>query len=322
MKRDLVKASNIIKDGGLVIFPTETVYGIGANALDKDAVEKIYKVKKRKKINPINLLVCDIKMIEDVAKDITDIEYKLIEKFFPGPLTIILNKKECVPDIVTAGNNTVGIRMPSNKIALDLIKLSGVPIAAPSANISGKLSGTDIEDIKEDFDGKVNLIIDGGQSKIGIESTIVKVIDNVIHILRPGAITRENLESIAKVVLDYEKEKNEELPSANLIHYGINTKAMVISDEDNTNLINKINLEIGKYNNPIVISCDENVEKYKIKNVIGYGLKNDLEYISKNIFKVLRKADEINGDIIIIEGVKEEGIGIAIMNRIRQVCLK
>lgn len=321
MREELQKASNIIKKGGLVIFPTETVYAIGANGLDKNAVEKIYKAKKRNRFNPINLLVSDIKMIESITKDITDIEYKLIQKFFPGPLTIILNKKECIPDIVTAGNSTVGIRMPANKIALDLIKLTGVPIAAPSANISGKLSGTNIDDIKEDFTGKVNLIIDGGESKIGIESTIVKVIDNVIHVLRPGAITKDELESIAEVSLDYEKERNEELPSSNLLHYRIKTKAIVMYNENNKEMIDCINNELKKYDNPIMLSSNENARFYNTKNIIEIGSKNDLEEISRNIFKNLKKADEMKMDIIIIEGVQEKGIGIAIMDRIRKICV-
>lgn len=322
MEDRLKKASDILKKGGLVIFPTETVYAIGANALDEKAVEKIYKAKKRTKKNPINILVKDIEMIENITKNITDIEYRIIKSFFPGPITIILKKKDCIPDIVTAGSDFVGIRMPANKIAIDLIKETGVPIAAPSANISGKISGTNVDSIKTDFDGKVDLIIDGGESEIGIESTIVKVENDTIHILRPGAITQENLKKITnKIVLDYEKE-NKELPSMNLKHYSLNTKMNIIYNKNNKKMIEEIKNEARKYNNPIIICSKENRKFYKEKNVLEYGLKKDLSEISKKIFNTLEKADKLNGDIIIIEGLKEDGISIAIMDRLKKACLK
>ncbi len=196
--KNLKIAANIIKKGGIVIFPTETVYGIGTNGLDEEAVKKLYEVKDRPLNKPISLLVSNFDMINQVAKDITEMEYKIMKNFFPGPLTIILNKKSCVPDILTAKGNTVGIRMPDNEIALKLIELSGVPIATPSANISGRPSGIDIEDIKKDFEGKVDLFIDSGKSKIGNGSTIVKVEDNEIKILRQGIITKEQIEDICK----------------------------------------------------------------------------------------------------------------------------
>lgn len=192
----LGKPAKIIKNGGLVIFPTETVYGIGTNGLDKNAIKKLYSVKQRPLNKPISLLVNNINMIETVAKNITDLEYALIQKFFPGPLTIILEKKEIVPDILTAGSNTIGIRMPANNIALKLIDYAGVPIATPSANISGKPSGTNVEDIMKDFNTKVDCFIDDGPSKIGLASTIVKVIDGQIHILRQGSISKKDIDSV------------------------------------------------------------------------------------------------------------------------------
>lgn len=321
MDNKLEKAANIIKKGGLVIFPTETVYAIGANALDENAVEKIYIAKGRAKKNPINLLVSNIKMIENITEDITVLEYKIIEEFFPGPITIILKKKDCIPSVVTAGGDTVGIRMPANKIAIDLIEKAGVPVAAPSANISGKLSATDVDGIKKDFEGKVDLIIDGGQSKIGIESTIVKVINDTIHILRPGVITEKDLKRIThKVVCDY-KEENNELPSADLKHYSLKTKTIVIYDENNKDMIEKINSKVKEFENSIVICSKENSKFYNAKNIIEYGEKKDLNNISKNLFKVLGEADKLNGDVIIIEGLKEEGISSAIMDRIKKVCM-
>lgn len=183
----------IINKGGIVIFPTETVYGIGTNGLDANAVKKLYNIKKRPLDKPISLLVSDFDMINKITKNITKKEYELMEKFFPGPLTIILKKNYIVPDIVTANTDTVGIRMPSNEITRRLIQYSGVPIAAPSANISGEPSNTNIDNLINIFKNDVDYYIDGGECKIGTASTIIKVIDEVPHILRKGSITEEQI---------------------------------------------------------------------------------------------------------------------------------
>ena len=187
-------AAEFIKQGKIVVFPTETVYGIGTNGLNEKAVRKLYEVKKRPLNKPISLLVSDMEMVKLIAKDITVLEYKIMEKFFPGPLTIILKKKDIVPDIVTAGQETVGVRMPSEGIARKLVEFSGVPIATPSANISGQPSGTNLSEIKEQFKKNVDFYIDGGNSELGISSTIVQVIDGKIKILRQGSITLEQIE--------------------------------------------------------------------------------------------------------------------------------
>lgn len=193
--------AQIIKQGGVVIFPTETVYGIGVSGLNEKAVKKLYEVKQRPIDKPISLLVSDMNMINQIAQDITDLEYKLMEEFFPGPFTIILKKKDIVPNIVTANQNTVGIRMPESEIARKIVEYANVPIATPSANISGEPSGTNISVIMEKFEGKVDYIIDGGESKIGMASTIVKVINGVPHILRQGSISKEQIEKISGKVI-------------------------------------------------------------------------------------------------------------------------
>lgn len=182
-----------IKKGKVVVFPTETVYGIGTNGLDENAIEKIYKIKKRPKEKPISLLVSDIEMINKVAKEINEKEYKLVKKFMPGPLTIILRKKENVPDILTAGSEFVGIRIPDNEIAIKLIEYSGVPIATTSANISGKKANIELNKIMEEFKDEVDYYIDGGISKIGKASTVVKANNNKIEILREGSIRKHEL---------------------------------------------------------------------------------------------------------------------------------
>ena len=189
-------SAEIIKNGGIVVFPTETVYGIGTNGLDKEAVERLYKIKERPLNKPISLLVSDYEMIEKVVKDINELEYKIMKKFLTGPIKISLNKKDIVPDIVTSRGSTVGIRMPEEEITRKLIEYAGVPIAAPSANISGKPSGIDLQEIIKEFGDKVDYYIDGGKSKIGIGSTIVKVENNTIKILREGSISKKEIEDL------------------------------------------------------------------------------------------------------------------------------
>lgn len=185
--------AKVIRDGGIVIFPTETVYGIGTNGFNSESIKKIFELKKRDFNKPISLLVNNMDMVKMVADDITELEYKLMEKFWPGPFTIILKKKKAVPDILTANGDTVGVRMPSGIIARKIIEFAGVPIATPSANISGKPSGTNIDDIIRDFDGKVDYVIDNGLSELGVASTIVKVVDNVPYVLREGTIPKEKI---------------------------------------------------------------------------------------------------------------------------------
>ena len=200
-EQELEQCSQILKDDGIVIFPTETVYGIGANALSINAVGKIYKIKQRPQNKAINIMVANAQEIEKYATIQNNIEKKIIQNFMPGPITIILNKKQIIPDIVTAGNKKVGIRIPQNEIALELLKKCKLPIAAPSANISGEKSGIDIEGIKNDFEGKVDIFIDGGKSDLAQASTIVEVIDNKIVIHRQGAITENEInKKIEKLV--------------------------------------------------------------------------------------------------------------------------
>ena len=189
----LKQPAKIIRNGGIVLFPTETVYGIGTNGLNETAIKKLFKIKQRPLNKPISLLVNSIDMINKIAKDITEIEYSIIKEFFPGPLTIVLRKKDIVPNILTANGNTVGIRMPSNDIALKLIEYTGFPIATSSANISSQPSGTRLQDIIKDFDGKADYFIDDGPSKIGLSSTVVQVIDGIPHILRQGTITEKQI---------------------------------------------------------------------------------------------------------------------------------
>ncbi len=319
-KEDLLEAANYIKEGKLVLFPTETVYGIGANGLDDNAVKKIFIAKNRVQDNPLILHISNIGMLDKITHNLTLLEKQLINDFFPGPLTIILKRKENIPNSVTAGLDTVGVRMPSNKIARDLIELANTPIAAPSANISGRPSGTNIQDIFYELNDKVDYILDGGDTKIGLESTVIKVINNKIHILRPGKITYDDLIKYADVTIDSHvlgsTEKNEKVlsPGMKYRHYAPNSKCILIYSENQEKLIN----EMKKYdkNNNLIITNNKNINMFN--NAITYG--ETLEEISHNIFKILRKIDNENKELIIIEGVKPSGLGLAIMNRLIRAC--
>lgn len=197
-KKELRICSDIILDDGLVILPTETVYGIGSNALSSSAVRNIYNAKRRPINKPLSIIVANKKQIEDYAIIQNDVERKIIDNFMPGPLTIILKKNNNIPNIVTAGNDTIGIRIPANKICTKLLNECGVPLVASSANISGEPCGTNIRILKKDFERTVDIFINGGPSKLGQPSTIVQVIDGELNILREGQITKEDIEKIIK----------------------------------------------------------------------------------------------------------------------------
>lgn len=331
-------AGTIIKNGGLVLFPTETVYGLGANGLDEEAVKKIYVAKGRSSDNPLILHISNIEMLSSIAKNISDIEFKLMNAFWPGPFTIILDKTDIVPSVVAGGLNTVGVRMPSNEIANTLIKFAGVPIAAPSANISGRPSGTNVEDIYQELGDKVDYIIDGGDCNIGVESTVVRVISGVPHILRPGKITAEEIKKVAgNVIIDkhilgkLEADAKVMSPGMKYKHYAPNTRCVLVYDKDNFILQNKIEDIIDncfmQNKKPLVMCLSDNVlylnEAYKdisSNKLEIFNMGSSLDDMSKNIFTDLRKADKHNADLIIIQGVSTEGLGLAIMNRLLRAC--
>lgn len=349
-EEEIEQAAEEIKKGNLVLFPTETVYGIGANALDAEAVKKIFVAKGRAQDNPLIVHVSNIKMVEGIVEDIGLVERKLIEKFWPGPLTIIFKRKnqEIIPNIVTANLDTVGIRMPSNIIAKELIEKSGVPIAAPSANVSGRPSGTKVEDIIAELDGKVAYILDGGSTDIGLESTVIKVNGEKIDILRPGKITKEQLEEAfselkkekvnkeeqnneikeVKVIIDkhvlgkVEKDAVVASPGMKYRHYAPNTKCMMVYSQNEQAMLDKIN-EITKgleqeNKKVLVLGRKQHLEGYISKNKWNMG--ETLEEVAKNIFTLLRKVDNEQLDVVIIEGVGEQGLGLAITNRLIRAC--
>ena len=257
---ELKAPAEAIKQGKLVLFPTETVYGIGANALDEEAVKKIYIAKGRASDNPLIAHIANLEMLKKLVMEVGEVEKKLIEKFWPGPLTIVFKKKTIVPDVITGGLDTVAIRMPSDGVAHKLIEYSNCPIAAPSANISGKPSGTQVEDVIDELDGKVEYVIDGGKVDIGVESTVIRVIDGVVHILRPGKVTPEDIEKLGipvfiekQVLGEYKEGEKVMSPGIKYKHYAPNTKCVLVYSEENSKMVEKIN-ELAQ-NKKTVIIC-------------------------------------------------------------------
>lgn len=327
----LEKTANCINQGGLVVFPTETVYGIGANALDENAVSNIFKAKGRPNDNPLIVHISNLEMLEKLVSNVNNIERTLMETFWPGPLTVILPKKDILPNNVTCGLSTVGIRMPKDEVALKLIQMSGVPIAAPSANISGKPSGTTIEDIYSELKDKVDYMIDSSVTNIGVESTVVKVVDDEVVILRPGKISPDDISKLGinvkldeHLFRDIQDDEKVESPGMKHRHYAPSTKTILVDGEDNDKACKKISSIITENASKkiAVLSYDENKNRFEEFDIkfFSLGKFNDLNTISQNIFRTLRKIDNLNVDFCIIQGVEKKDIGIAIMNRLIRAC--
>lgn len=324
---EIEECVKLINNGKVSIIPTDTVYGIGADATNSCAVRKIYEIKQRDFSNPINVLVSSKEMFEKVVKKSNKIAEILIKEFWPGALTIVMEKSEYIPDIVTSGNNTIGVRMPENEIVLKIIEKLGRPIAAPSANISGKLSGTDVESIREDLKDKVDVIIDGGESKVGIESTIVRVNEKSVTILRNGAISKEQIESLG-IIVENEEVKDERK------HYKINCETILAYDEDEDEKFIKIGrcIRENKEKEISVVYFKEDAEFLKIiygsllkefyieVRFFEIGSKNDLKGVLKNIYPTLREIEKVGTKVCILEGIKKEGLATSIMEIFEKVC--
>ena len=325
--RFIEEAGKVIRNGGTVAFPTETVYGLGANALDDEAVRKIFIAKGRPQDNPLIIHV-STKEISELVKDVPEVAQKIIDKFWPGPLTVILEKKDIIPNVTSANLNTIGIRMPNSEIALKLIELAERPIAAPSANISGRPSPTEVERCVEDLNGRVDYIIGGESSDIGVESTIVDCTVNPPLVLRPGGITLEMLKEInPEIELDkaLKSKPNDDFkpkaPGMKYKHYAPNAHLKIIKgkNEKTIEIINEI-LEnyIEKGNDVAILTTDENLNKFNNGKVISLGSENDLKEIAKNLFEALRKCDDLRVQYILCQGFEENGVGLAIMNRLNK----
>lgn len=308
-------AANIIKNGGLVAFPTETVYGLGADVFNKTALKKIFQVKGRPFNDPLIVHIAEKKDLKDLAKNVPEKAEKLINAFWPGPLTIILKKSKKIPSIVTANLKTVAIRMPENKIALKLIEASNTPIAAPSANSFARPSPTQAKHVWNDLNQKIPVIIDGGQTKIGLESTIIDLTTACPVILRPGKITQEQIEKIIGAVKEPSKQNRKiKAPGMGYKHYSPDAK--VILATVNKNKVKELIIEEKLYGKKVAVIGLNNFiadKSYQAKDINDFG---------KNLFKKFREFDRQKIDTIIVEAVNEKDFGTAIMNRVRRAAAK
>ncbi len=317
-------AADILRNGGIVAIPTETVYGLGANALNGEACQDIFKAKGRPSDNPLIVHIAKPEHAEKIAYT-NQLYYALAEKFMPGPLTIILPKRDIVPHQTTGGLDTVAVRCPLNEVARELISISGLPIAAPSANTSGKPSPTTAKHVLDDMEGKIPLILDGGECSVGVESTVIQIKENEIILLRPGQVTPKDLMSVCENVTIAGAVK-EELragekplsPGMKYKHYAPKAELYLIDDR----YINFVEFtkEKQKSENCAIMCYDEEVDLLKNKNLLPIGKKEDIKKQTQKLFDLLRKADDLCVDTVYAHLPSEEGESLAIYNRMIRAC--
>ena len=305
------KAAQILKNGGIVAIPTETVYGLAANALDENAVRSIFVAKGRPQDNPLIVHISNFEMIKPLVTEIPELAKRLAERFWAGPLTMIFDKTEVVPEATSGGLSTVAVRMPANEAAREIIEKCGFPLAAPSANTSGKPSPTTAAHVFEDMNGKIPLIIDGGECSVGVESTVICFRNGKIHILRPGGITREMLEEFAEVEIDKAVEaapKADEKvlsPGMKYKHYSPKADVFIVNahGDDFENFCRK---NCG--GKTIFLSCGER------EGCLNYGETSEIQ--AHRLFSLLRQADEIGAEKVYVEIPSKDGVGLAVYNRL------
>lgn len=328
----LKRAAGVLRWGGIVAFPTETVYGLGANAFNAEAVAKVFAAKGRPADNPLIVHIAREEDISCLAREIPSVAYLLMEHFWPGPLTLILPRTEAVPDIVTAGLDTVGIRMPDHPLALALLEKARVPVAAPSANLSGRPSPTTGIEVLRDLAGKADFVIDGGMAKVGVESTVLDLTVNPPLILRPGGISKEELEAVlGEVRLDPALSLQEEgsklkpkSPGMKYTHYAPKALVTVVmgSTGEKIKTLDRLVREARESGMRVGLllteetarACREKVAKPHYLEILGS--QYCLETIANRLFGALRRCDRWHLDVVFAEGVKQEGLGLAIMNRL------
>lgn len=324
----LEEAARIIKAGGLVAFPTETVYGLGANALDERAAKKIYEAKGRPSDNPLIAHVSCFDEITPLVSRIPETGQRLAQAFWPGPMTMIFPKSERVPYGTTGGLDTVAVRMPSDPVAAELIRLSGVPIAAPSANTSGRPSPTRAEHVFQDMDGRIEMILDGGPVGIGVESTIVDVTEEIPVLLRPGAVTMEMLQkTVGEVRIDpailgpVSPDVRPKAPGMKYRHYAPKADLTLVEGglDAVVSAINRLAEEKMTAGGRVGIICTyETFDRYQKGQVVSIGKRSCRETVAHNLYAVLREFDDLGVEYIYSEGFPEDDLGQAIMNRLNK----
>jgi len=328
-QRKLVEAASFLAGGRIVAFPTETVYGLGANALCPRAVERVYLAKGRPADNPMIVHIDSLRQAKYLVRQIPLKARILAGRFWPGPLTLVMSKDPGIPDEVTAGLDTVAVRMPGHRIARELIRLSGFPIAAPSANISGKPSPTTARHVLRDLYGKIDGIVDGGTAVVGLESTVVDVTGDIPVLLRPGGITREQLEeSVGRILVDPNMESFKEgqdtprSPGMKYTHYAPSGKVFLVEGEP-SKAARWIRRQVEKYKGRgkrIAILCSrESAHFYEDLALPGFlevlGSRSDMSSVARHLYGALRRCDLENIEVIFIEAYSPKGMGLAVMNR-------
>lgn len=325
-KEAALEAGEIIKRGGLVAFPTETVYGLGADAMDENASAKIYAAKGRPSDNPLIVHIADMESLKSIASEIPEAAGRLAEEFWPGPLTMIFKKKPIVPETTTGGLDTVAVRMPDSEAALEIIRCGGGFIAAPSANTSGRPSPTCAEHVAEDMDGIIDMIVDGGPVAIGLESTIVDMTGDVPVILRPGYITQEDIRRIAGeaevdpgVLSPPEEGARPKAPGMKYRHYAPEADLIIVEGDNDKRVdyINRRSEELRRENKRCgVISSEENTDRYICGLVKSVGSGSGSDDVARNLYKVLREFDKEDVDMIYSESFEAGERSMAVMNRL------
>lgn len=320
------EAGELIASGELVAFPTETVYGLGGDALHPEAAKKIYEAKGRPSDNPLIIHIAEVSDLERVAKEVPPQAKKLADAFWPGPLTMIVWKKDEVPYATTGGMDTVAVRMPDHPVALELIRQSGKLIAAPSANTSGRPSPTEASHVMEDLEGRIAMVLDGGSVGIGIESTIIDLTEPTPMILRPGYITPQMLSDVLgeEVIIDpgiiaADDTTKPKAPGMKYKHYAPKAD-MIIVDGEEAQVVEKINALTNEAHQNgkkvAVIATEETKAAYTADVVLSIGARDDEDSIAKHMYKILRECDELDVEMIYSESYKTPRIGQAIMNRL------
>jgi len=315
-------AAEEIKKGNLVAFPTETVYGLGADAYNEEAVKKIFQVKGRPYYDPLIVHIAELSDLERLSREIPSVAWLLADTFWPGPLTLVVKKSKLVSPLVTANLDTVAVRMPANCIALSLIKRAQTPIVAPSANLFGRTSPTQAQHVLEDLNGKIEVIIDGGETRVGVESTVLDITVEPVQVLRAGGISLEQLHKVIdQVALNRELERDFRSPGRLKSHYSPRAKLILVEKKGEEQIKEVYNLasqytSLG-YKVGIMVK-EENKERYQDFQIKVLGKGNRLSSCAANLFKILRNFDQEGFEVIIAEGLEEKGLGLAIMERLRK----
>lgn len=325
----IVTAADFIKKGGLVAFPTETVYGLGVDALNPQAVRDLFEAKRRPLDNPPIVHIERVQSVRKLAEDVPSKTESLLENFWPGPLTLIFNRSEVVPDVTVAGLDTVAIRMPEHPVALALIRESGCPIAAPSANLAGRPSPTTVRHVLDDLQGRIDAILNAGPTPIGVESTVLDMTVTPPQVLRPGGTPYERLQEVLRevelhpAVVTEKKLEMEKPPSPGLKHkhYAPDAEVIVVKGEASA-VVGQVRKLAESYKRRGfkvgILATEDNIKNYSADVVKSLGSTRELDVVARNLFRLLREFDLEGVDVIISESVPAKGLGLAVMNRLHK----